>query len=125
MVVYLLNINRLESLIRKHGWSNTYFSSQFGKSRSWISDMKHGVGLPDENTLQAIADKLDTTVDYLTDKTDKKEKPPVNNDKELTEYLQYLKTRPELRMLFDITKDAKKKDIEKAVKIIEAFLKKE
>ena len=76
VVVYLLNINRLESLIRKHGWSNTYFSSQFGKSRSWISDMKHGVGLPDENTLQAIADKLDTTVDYLTDKTDKKEKPP-------------------------------------------------
>lgn len=121
----MLNINRLESLIRKHGWSNTYFSSQFGKSRSWISDMKHGVGLPDENTLQAIADKLDATVDYLTDKTDKKEKPPVNNDKELTEYLQYLKTRPELRMLFDITKDAKKKDIEKAVKIIEAFLKKE
>ena len=32
--------------------------------------MEHGVGLPDENTLQAIADKLDTTVDYLTDKTD-------------------------------------------------------
>jgi transcriptional regulator with XRE-family HTH domain len=112
-------------LLKEHGWSASYFCRLFGKGVTWLADMERGRGLPDENTLQAIADKLDTTVDYLTDKTDKKEKPPVNNDKELTEYLQYLKTRPELRMLFDITKDAKKKDIEKAVKIIEAFLKKE
>jgi transcriptional regulator with XRE-family HTH domain len=37
--------------------------------------MERGRGLPDENTLQSIADKLGTTVDYLTDKTDKKERP--------------------------------------------------
>jgi transcriptional regulator with XRE-family HTH domain len=121
----MVNITKIEALIKANGWSNSYFCNLFNKNRGWIRDWKRGKGLPDENTLQAIADKLDTTVDYLTDKTDKKEKPPVNNDKELTEYLQYLKTRPELRMLFDITKDAKKKDIEKAVKIIEAFLKKE
>jgi transcriptional regulator with XRE-family HTH domain len=56
------------------------FCNLFNKNRGWIRDWKRGKGLPDENTLQAIADKLDTTVDYLTDKTDKKEKPPVNND---------------------------------------------
>ncbi len=38
------------------------------------------------------------------------------------EYLNMLKTRPELKMLFNLTKDATREDIEKAVKIIEAVL---
>ena len=46
----------------------------------------------------------------------------VNDDEELTEYLEELKTRPELRMIFSLTKNATKKDVEKAVKVIEAML---
>ena len=71
----------MEMLIKEHGWNNTYFSSLFGKSRQWITDMKKkGLGIPDENMLQSIADKLDTTVDYLTDQTDKKNKPAAKRD---------------------------------------------
>ena len=121
----MLNIARVEALIEEHGWKKAYFCRLFDHSRTWIDDWKRGRGLPDANMLQAIADKLDTTVDYLTDKTEQKEKPLVNNDEELTEYLQYLKTRPEMRMLFDLTKGATKADVEKAVKIIEACLKKD
>lgn len=45
----------------------------------------------------------------------------VNDDQELTEYLEALKTRPEMRMLFQLSKDATKEDVEAAVRIIEAL----
>ena len=40
---------------------------------------------------------------------------------ELTEYLEMLRTRPECRTLFSLTKDATKEDVEKAVAIITAL----
>ena len=43
-------------------------------------------------------------------------------DKQLSEYLNLLKTRPELKMLFNLTKDATREEVEKAVKIIETIL---
>ncbi|WP_195201356.1 helix-turn-helix domain-containing protein [Faecalispora jeddahensis] len=71
----MLNIPKIEALIKEKGWSNSYFCSLFGKNPGWIKDWKRGKGLPDENTLQIISDKLNTTVDYLTDKTEQKNKP--------------------------------------------------
>lgn len=71
----MVNITKVESLIKENGWSNSYFCSILHKNRGWIRDWKHGIGLPDENTLQTVADKLNTTIDYLTDKTDIKNKP--------------------------------------------------
>ena len=74
----MVNIHKIESLIKDKGWSNTYFCTLFDKNKGWIRDWKRNRGLPDENTLQSIADKLGTTVDYLTDKSEQKEKPPAN-----------------------------------------------
>ena len=54
---------------------------------------------------------------YMTPKGDGN----VNSDIDLTEYLEWLAKRPELRMLFSVTKDATKADVEKAVRIIEAL----
>ena len=68
----MLNVNKLETLIKEKGWSNSYFADQFGRSKTWISDMKRGRGIPDENLISQISDKLNTTVEYLTDQTDKK-----------------------------------------------------
>lgn len=59
--------------------------------------------------------------DLIEDKT---EKSLINDDEELTEYLEALKTRPEMRMLFQISKDATKEDVEAAVRVIEAIRKK-
>mgnify|MGYP000992170857 FL=1 len=70
----MVNIHKIESLIKDKGWSNTYFCTLFDKNKGWIRDWKRNRGLPDENTLQSIADKLGTTVDYLTDKSEQKEK---------------------------------------------------
>jgi transcriptional regulator with XRE-family HTH domain len=44
-----------------------------------------------------------------------------DSDGELTEYLEQLKNRSEMRMLFRLAKNASKTDVEKAVRIIEAL----
>lgn len=110
----MLNFARLESLLKEMGWSNTYFADQFGKSKVWISDMKRGRGLPDENTLSAIADKLNTTVDYLTDKTNIKNKPATDNGNGLSE------SEAQLLKLFSSVPDESKALV---VGMIEAALK--
>ena len=51
------------------------------------------------------------------------EHEPTEPTDELTEYLEELKTRPEMKMLFSVAKGATKEDIEKAVAIIEALRK--
>lgn len=51
--------------------------------------------------------------------------PPAvsTDDEELIELLEELKTRPEMRMLFSLSKNATKEDVEDAVRIIEALRK--
>lgn len=49
------------------------------------------------------------------------EQSKVDEQYELQEYLEELKNRPEMRMLFQLSKDATKEDVEKAVAIIEAL----
>ena len=77
---------------------------------------------PKYETLSKIADYFGVSVDYLLGNTEQKEKPLVNEDEELTEYLDELKNRPEMKMLFSLAKGATKEDVEKAVKIIETLL---
>ena len=71
-------------------------------SEAWLM----GYDVSPSRDLQAVADK---------------EKTLVNGDEELTEYLEMLKTRPEMRMLFQISKDATKEDVEAAVRVIVAI----
>lgn len=78
MVIILINISKVENLINEKGWKKAYFCRLFNHSRTWIDDWKRGRGLPDENVLQEIADKLNTTVEYLTDKSEQKNKPSAN-----------------------------------------------
>lgn len=90
-----------------------------GVSRASLSDLKVGRKQTlSADTLSKIARYFNVTVDYLLGA---EKKPLVNDDEELTEYLQMLKTRPECRMLFQLSKDATKEDVEKAVRIIEAL----
>jgi len=81
-VLFMINLEKLKVLIKGKGWSIAYFCEVMGhSSRSWLVDMSKGKGIPDENVLRDMADKLDTTVEYLTDKTDIKEQ----KNKPLTE----------------------------------------
>ena len=84
------------------------------------SQYENGKREPDSETLSRIADFFGVSVDYILGRTD--DPNYIDTDDELNEYLEYLRTRPELKMLFSLTKDATKEDVQKAVKIIETML---
>lgn len=95
---------------------------EMGLSRSIAAKWKNTDSAPGRDTLKRIADYFGVSMEYLVTGEEQKEKPLVNGDEELTEYLEILRTRPEMKMMFQLTKDATKADVEKAVKIIETML---
>lgn len=113
--------DRIITLCREKGVSGSRMCLDLGLSKSTLSDIKSGrkKGISTA-TAQKIANYLGVSVGYLLGENEK-EKPLINGDEELTEYLEMLKTRPECRMLFQLTKDATKEDVEAAVRIIEAL----
>ena len=114
--------NRIEELCKENNESITTMCRESGASRASLSDLKVGrkQNLSAE-TLSKIAAHFGVSVDYLLGK--EKEKPLINGDEELTEYVEMLKNRPECRMLFQLSKNATKEDVEAAVRIIEALRK--
>ena len=111
---------RLKELRKEKNLTQSQLSKELNVSLGAIGNWETGNRTPDVNTLSFIANYFGVTVDYLVGKTEQK-MPLVNNDEELTEYLYYLKTRPELRMLFKVSSKASKEDVEQAVRIIEAI----
>lgn len=109
----------IRDLCRRNGLSVSAMCLNLGMSKSTMSDLKSGrkKSLSSE-TLSRISQYLGVSVDYLLT-GEEKEKPLVNGDEELTEYLEELKNRPEKRMLFSVTKNATKAQIEAIVKMIE------
>lgn len=116
---------RLDALCKEKGIKGGRMCTDLNISKSLMTDLKSGrkKGINAE-TAQKIASYFDVTVGYLLGEEEQKEKPLINGDEELTEYLEILKTRPEMRMLFQISKDATKEDVEAAVRVIEAIRKK-
>lgn len=80
---------------------------------------KWSTAYPRVDKLQKVADFFEVPISYFF--SDEKETPFVNDDEELTEVLEKMRDRPEMRMLFSITKDATADDVMRAVKIIEAL----
>lgn len=97
---------------------------EIGLSRALAAKWKNTKATPSADTMSKISDYFGVSTDYLLGKEEQKEKPLINGDEELTEYLEELRTRPEMKMLFKLTKGATKADVEKAVKIIETMLEK-
>ena len=85
----------------------------------FISNMKR-----DKIALLAKALKLNPVV-LITGEESVDYNPQTTEDLELQEYLEELKNRSEMRMLFSLAKGATKEDVMQAVKIIEALKKDE
>ena len=68
--------------------------------------------------MEAIADTFNVDMNTLTDS-----KKSVEVSDELQQYLEELKNRNEMRILFSVAKNATKEDVMQAVKIIEALKK--
>lgn len=116
-----------EQLLQKHEVSTYKVSKETGIAQSVFSSWKNGISTPKADKMQKIAEYFGVSVGYLmgTEEAEPnaidKEKNPIVLDDEALELLEELKTRPEMRTLFSVSKKATKEDILKAVKIIEAL----
>ena len=110
---------RIEALLRERGISGSRMSADLGMSRSFMTELRKGraKGVSAENAAR-IAEYLGVSTDYLLGNTDRPEKQ-TGGDAELAEYLEELRSRPEKRMLFSVTKNATKSQIEAIVRMIE------
>lgn len=109
----------------KKGVTNQQVCDALGFKYTTFMDWIKAVTYPRIGKVEAMAEYFGCEKsDLIEDKDDQKTKHLVNGDEELTEYLEILKTRPEMRMLFQISKDATKEDVEAAVRVIEAIRKK-
>ena len=110
----------LRSLRLKAGLSQEELGKKLGLAKSTISMYESGTREPNLEVLEAIADTFNVDMNTLTDS-----KVSAELSSELQEYLEELKNRSEMRMLFSLAKGATKEDVMQAVKIIEALKKDE
>lgn len=106
------------SLCEKIGLSKSKVLEEIGLSSGNLPKWRNG-GIPKAEILTKIANYFDVSVDELLGN----EKNLTEDDKELKEYLEFLKYRPEGKMLFSVAKGCTKEEIEQAVKIIDALRK--
>ena len=112
--------NRIRELRKSRGLTMKQLGDVLGLTESTISQYENDKRQPDYETLLRLSEYFGVSVGYILGAEEEKT-PLVNGDEELTELLEMLKTRPECRMLFQLSKDATKEDVEKAVRIIEAL----
>lgn len=112
-------IRRLKESIENSGLTYEQLEKKTGISRSSLQRYANGITakIP-VDAIQAISDALGIKAEYILGWDDAK---PASDDIELQEYLEELRTRPEMRMLFKTARGSTKEDVEKAVKIIEAL----
>lgn len=105
----------LSELCEKKGVTPYRMCKDIGIPSSLMTDLKAGrrKGIT-TTTADKIATYFSVSLEVLLGKETEK-------DDELQVYLEELKNREEMRMLFSLAKDASKEDVEKAVKIIEAL----
>lgn len=93
-----VNIDKIYALAEDQGIALSYLCNAIGKQRYFLTGIKRKKGYIDDRELAIIAEKLHTTPEYLTDKTDDpalpqsklphKEKPADLSDNELDRELQ-------------------------------------
>ncbi len=117
-------IERIEHLANIKGVSKTKALTDSGAGKDFIANIKKGQ-TPSVSKLQKIADYFETSVDYLLGNDTIQAYDENNNlvviDDETRAIIDTLRSQPEMKMLFSVTRKATKDDIIKAVKIIEAL----
>ena len=108
--------DNFEKLCAERGKSVYAVCNACGIKPSTSSSWKKNGNTPNGDVLALLAEQLNVTVDRLLGREEQDE---------VTAYLDELRNRSEMRMLFSVSKDATKEKIEQAVKIIEALRKNE
>ncbi len=100
-----------------HGYSPTGAALEIGISRGAVSAWRNTGRLPQAAQLQKIAEFFNVSTDMLLSNEIEKK----TEESELHDYLNELKNREDMRILFSLAKNATKEEVMQAVKIIEAL----
>lgn len=111
------NIKRIREA---HELSQDDLGKIAGVTGKAVSTWENGTKQPRMGAIQKMADHFGIQKSDIIEDNDGS--ALINNDPELTAYLEELKNRKEMRMLFSLAAGATKEDVEKSVKIIEALL---
>jgi len=117
------NINLLAS---KKGVSKTKALMESGAGKDFTVNIEKKGQKPSIDKIQLLADYFNVSTDYLLgNESNIKVYDEHDNivvlDDETREIIDSLRTNPEMKILFSVTKKATKEDIIQAVKIIEAL----
>lgn len=124
--------DRIEQLLKSRGISAYKLSKGTGISTGLISQWKKRTQKPSATKLQHVADYFGVTVDYLLG-NEQKEKPAQNVqvrdendnivvlDKETRDLIDSLRSKPEMKMLFSVSKGATKERALKAAVTLRAM----
>lgn len=114
-------INRLKSIMSERKITQSELSKRTGIRQSSISDWLNGRYEPKQDKIFLIAQALGVSPSWLLgyDETTSNQTEGYYVDPETAEFAEYLRTRPEARLLFSASRGISKEDMEKAVEYIE------
>lgn len=113
-VLGMTTAEKIKALRKSFGFTQTELGEKLGVKKNAVSKWETGrVDDIPASKLKAMAALFDVQVSYLVDNE--------NADDELQHYLESLKNRPEMRMLFKLSDNCTKEEVEQAVRIIEAL----
>lgn len=108
-------IDKIMSELKHQGKSQVDLAAHLGISKNNITEWKSGRSTAYVKYLPQIAKFLGTSIDYLV------ENHPDDISQEMRDYLEELRTNPDLRILFSLTKGATIEEIKQAVAIVKAL----
>lgn len=114
-------INRLKNIMSERKITQSELSKRTGIRQSSISDWLNGRYEPKQDKIYLIAQALGVSPSWLLgyDETTSNQTDGYYVDPETAEFAEYLRTRPEARLLFSASRGISKEDMEKAVEYIE------
>lgn len=115
--------NKLTELRKSRGISQKELANYIDVSPSLVGMYEQGRRKPSFEILEAIADYFNVNIDTLYGKDEFDF--PYYEDPDVSEYAQAIKDNPNLRILFDASKDMSKADIDFVINTIEMLKKRE
>lgn len=114
-------INRLKNIMKERKITQTELAKRTGIRQSSISDWLNDRYEPKQDKVYIIAKALNVSPAWLLgyDEPSTTQTEGYYVDPETAEFAEYLRTRPEARLLFSASRGISKEDMEKAVEYIE------
>lgn len=115
--------DQIKVLRKERGLSQGALAKELNVHQTAVSQWEVGKTTPDLQTLQTIADFFSVSVDFLLGNVREADSLMAlkEEDQELWNLREELRRNPEMRTLFDVSKNAKPDDLRKAIRIIEAL----